>query len=126
MSIVAKIGGTSVATADQLRKVQGIVQSDANIRVVVPSAPGKAHKEDTKVTDLLYLAHELAVNRQDVMPVWSKIEQRFHDIASALKLMMGYGSQHWMRRVKKLKTVQTITMSPAVAKLFMVVLWRHY
>ena len=41
---IAKFGGTSVATAAQLRKVQAIIDADPTRRVIVPSAPGKADR----------------------------------------------------------------------------------
>jgi aspartate kinase len=50
---VAKFGGTSMANAEQIKKVCNIVLSDSKRRLVVVSAPGKRFKEDTKVTDLL-------------------------------------------------------------------------
>jgi aspartate kinase len=53
---VAKFGGTSLASAEQIRKVCRIVASDAERRIVVVSAPGKRHPSDTKVTDLLIAA----------------------------------------------------------------------
>ena len=53
MSIVCKFGGTSLACAENVRRCAEIVQSDARRRFVVASAPGKKHKTDTKVTDLL-------------------------------------------------------------------------
>lgn len=53
---VAKFGGTSLASAEQIRKVCRIVASDADRRIVVVSAPGKRHSSDTKVTDLLIAA----------------------------------------------------------------------
>ena len=62
---IAKFGGTSVATAAQLRKVQAIIDADPLRRVIVPSAPGKADAKDTKVTDLLYLCQQLAAKRPD-------------------------------------------------------------
>ncbi len=89
--VVAKFGGTSVATADQLRKVQRIVDADPARRLVVPSAPGKAHAKDTKVTDLLYLAHELAAKGQDIAPVWGQVEKRFLDIIAGLGLTLDLG-----------------------------------
>lgn len=49
---VCKFGGTSLANADQIRKVTEIILSDAKRSVVVVSAPGKRNPEDTKVTDL--------------------------------------------------------------------------
>ncbi|HPC95530.1 MAG TPA: aspartate kinase [Sedimentisphaerales bacterium] len=50
---VAKFGGTSVADAQQIRKVVEIVKADPDRRIVVVSAPGKRFSKDTKVTDLL-------------------------------------------------------------------------
>ncbi len=51
--IVAKFGGTSLADAGQVRKVIAIMRANPRRRAVVVSAPGKRHKDDTKVTDLL-------------------------------------------------------------------------
>lgn len=50
---VVKFGGSSVANAEQISKVIGIVTADADRRIVVVSAPGKRQSGDTKVTDLL-------------------------------------------------------------------------
>lgn len=50
---VCKFGGTSVASAEQIKKVANIIQSDSSRRIVVVSAPGKRTSEDIKVTDLL-------------------------------------------------------------------------
>ena len=83
---IAKFGGTSVATAPQLLKVKAIIDADPARRVIVPSAPGKAHPRDTKVTDLLYLCHELASKGQPIDPVWNQIAGRFNDIIRDLKL----------------------------------------
>ena len=57
---VAKFGGTSVADADQIRKVEAIVRADKDRRYIVPSAPGKRSATDSKITDLLYLCHQHA------------------------------------------------------------------
>ena len=51
---VLKFGGSSVADADQIRKIKAIVEADPERRYVVVSAPGKRFKADNKVTDLLY------------------------------------------------------------------------
>ncbi|MCX8039978.1 MAG: aspartate kinase [Planctomycetota bacterium] len=85
---VVKFGGTSVATAGQLRKVRAIVEADPRRRAIVVSAPGKAHPKDTKITDLLYLAHELASKDQPIDPVWRQIEERFLGIARELGLRL--------------------------------------
>ena len=52
--IVSKFGGTSVADANQFRKVKGIVESDPKRRVIVPSAPGKRNKQDPKISRMAY------------------------------------------------------------------------
>ena len=83
---IVKFGGTSLATAEQLKKVKDIIEADPSRRIIVPSAPGKAHPEDTKVTDLLYLVHELATMKQSIDSVWEKIMDRFNGIISDLDL----------------------------------------
>ncbi|MGO8672527.1 MAG: aspartate kinase [Capsulimonadaceae bacterium] len=57
--IVAKFGGSSVADASQIRKIESIVRSDPRRRFVVVSAPGKRNSSDKKITDMLYLCHTL-------------------------------------------------------------------
>lgn len=54
---VLKFGGTSMADAEQYRKVRDIVRADPARRVVVVSAAGKRFSDDNKITDLLYLCH---------------------------------------------------------------------
>ena len=85
---VAKFGGTSVATAAQLLKVKAIIDADPARRLIVPSAPGKADPRDTKVTDLLYLAQQLASQGQALGQVWEAIERRFLTIIADLKLSL--------------------------------------
>ena len=57
---VVKFGGSSLANAEQFRKVKDIIKSDADRRFVVPSAPGKRFSADTKVTDMLFACYNLA------------------------------------------------------------------
>jgi len=85
---VAKFGGTSLANAEQIRKVKSIVESDKEIRYVVPSAPGKRHEKDRKITDLLYLCH--AHVQQDVPfdEVFHLIEDRYEKIIKGLDLSL--------------------------------------
>ena len=52
---VAKFGGSSMADANQYRKVKSIISADPARQVVVVSAAGKRNKKDHKITDLLYL-----------------------------------------------------------------------
>ncbi|MEI8079019.1 MAG: aspartate kinase [bacterium] len=78
--IVSKFGGTSVADAKQFRKVKAIIDGDPRRRVVVPSAPGKRHQDDPKVTDLLYLCHEMAAAKTEFTTPFEQLRQRFLDI----------------------------------------------
>ena len=54
MRKVVKFGGSSLASAEQFKKVGSIIQADKDRQLVVPSAPGKRDSKDTKVTDMLY------------------------------------------------------------------------
>jgi len=83
---VCKFGGTSLADAQQFRKVQAIVQEDPERRYVVPSAPGKRSKDDQKITDLLYLCHELARQSIPMDDVFERIATRYRQLVTELKL----------------------------------------
>ncbi len=50
---VLKFGGTSVANAQQIRKIAQIITVQKGPMAVVVSAPGKRSSDDTKVTDAL-------------------------------------------------------------------------
>ena len=56
---VVKFGGSSLADAEQFKKVAEIIHADPSRRYVVASAPGKRCKEDVKVTDMLYRCYEM-------------------------------------------------------------------
>ena len=86
--IVCKFGGSSVANAAQVEKVVSIVRSDERRCFVVPSAPGKRSEDDTKITDLLYLCHELARQNVDFSEPFNKISTRFLDLSKALGVSM--------------------------------------
>ena len=83
---VAKFGGSSLADAAHFRKVKDIVCSDSDICYVVPSAPGKRFKEDTKVTDLLYQCHRLVERNQSHESVFQQVIERYMDIYNELGL----------------------------------------
>lgn len=85
-SKVAKFGGSSLADAEQFQKVGNIVRADPSRRFVVPSAPGKRHSKDTKVTDLLYACCEQAQKNEDFLPTLNEIKARYQDIIRGLEL----------------------------------------
>lgn len=82
---VAKFGGSSLADGAQFKKVKSIVESDESIGVVVPSAPGKRHGKDHKVTDLLYMCHQLASHGLNFDEVYTIIQDRFTGICRELE-----------------------------------------
>ena len=83
---VAKFGGSSVASAEQFKKVKEIVKMDASRKFVVVSAVGKANKEDNKITDLLYLCYAHIKYNMNCDAIFSIIEKKFCDIAKELNL----------------------------------------
>lgn len=85
MSKVVKFGGSSLADATQFKKVYDIIKSDKERRFVVPSAPGKRFKDDTKVTDLLYKAYN-ATSKSEFQATFEEIKSRYQDIIDGLKL----------------------------------------
>ena len=85
MNKVVKFGGSSLADATQFKKVANIINSDKSRRFVVPSAPGKRFKEDTKVTDLLYQAYN-AKDQDTFKKTFDLIKKRYQDIIDELKL----------------------------------------
>ncbi len=88
MKKVVKFGGSSLASAEQFRKVGEIIRSDKSRRYVVPSAPGKRYDGDTKVTDLLYQCYELAEQEKDFSEVLEQIAARYQEIIDGLELKL--------------------------------------
>ena len=76
MKKVVKFGGSSLASAEQFKKVGNIIRLDEGRRYVIPSAPGKRFDKDTKVTDMLYACYEKAENGEDFSGELSAIEAR--------------------------------------------------
>ena len=86
MSKVVKFGGSSLASAEQFKKVGDIIRADENRRFVVPSAPGKRFAKDTKVTDMLYACYELAEQDKDFAKELADIRARYQEIIDGLEL----------------------------------------
>lgn len=87
-TIVTKFGGSSLADANQFRKVKEIVLSNKNRKIVVPSAPGKRNAKDFKITDLLYLCHSHIESSISLDDVFTLISKRYKDIVSDLNLSL--------------------------------------
>ena len=83
---VLKFGGSSLADANQFRKVAEIIKGDPERRYVVASAPGKRTSADSKVTDLLYKCYELAAAEENITDVFEEIKSRYNDIIKDLEI----------------------------------------
>lgn len=79
MKIVVKFGGSSLASAEQFKKVGKIIKKDEARKYVIPSAPGKRTPDDTKVTDLLYNCYGQAILEED------ECEENFESLLAAIK-----------------------------------------
>ena len=81
-----KFGGSSLASAEQFRKVKTIIERDAARRYVVVSAPGKRFPGDDKITDLLYRCQALRAQGLSFDAAFQKIAERFIGIRDGLGL----------------------------------------
>ena len=86
MKKVVKFGGSSLASAEQFRKVGEIIHSDNGRRYVVPSAPGKRSSGDTKVTDMLYDCYQSSGDSKALDIKIAAIAARYQEIIDGLSL----------------------------------------
>ena len=86
MRKVVKFGGSSLASASQMKKVADIIHSDPSRRYVIPSAPGKRFSDDIKVTDMLYRCYDDAAAGMDITGSVKQIRDRYQEIIDGLGL----------------------------------------
>lgn len=94
MAKVVKFGGSSLADANQFRKVADIIRSDRERRYVVPSAPGTRFSGDVKVTDLLYTCYEEVCGGKNAIAAFMPIAERFDGIISDLGLTISLDEEY--------------------------------
>ncbi|MCH5205141.1 MAG: aspartate kinase, partial [Oscillospiraceae bacterium] len=94
MSKVVKFGGSSLADANQFRKVADIIHADSERCYVVPSAPGKRFPDDTKVTDMLYQCYERVLTGEDFAKAFAPIRERYNGIISDLGLSLSLEDEY--------------------------------
>ena len=95
MAKVVKFGGSSLADANQFRKVADIIRSDSERRYVVPSAPGKRFKDDIKVTDMLYACYDAITEEgKNAYNQFAPIAERFNGIISDLGLTLSLDKEY--------------------------------
>ncbi len=88
MKKVVKFGGSSLASAEQFKKVGEIIRQDPARRYVVPSAPGKRFSGDTKVTDMLYSCYGAAIKEKKFTEQLAQIQERYQEIIDGLGLSL--------------------------------------
>ncbi len=96
MSKVVKFGGSSLASAEQFKKVGKIIKDDSERRYVIPSAPGKRNSKDKKVTDMLYTVYDLTLNKgnsKKVKELLTEIKARYDEIIKGLGLKLSLDSE---------------------------------
>lgn len=93
MSKVAKFGGSSLASAEQFKKVSDIIKKDKQRRYVIPSAPGKRFSSDVKVTDMLYNCYTMAEKGNDFKEYLWSIKQRYDEIIQGLGITLSLESE---------------------------------
>ena len=91
MKKVVKFGGSSLASAEQFKKVGRIIRKEESRKYVVPSAPGKRTPDDTKVTDMLYSCYWIAIldhdeYEEEVEKQLLAIKARYDEIIQGLGL----------------------------------------
>lgn len=102
---VVKFGGSSVANAEQFKKVKNIVDSDNDRRFIVTSACGKTDQEDHKVTDLLYLCHAHIKYGVPFDTIFELIEKKYRTIKEDLHLSIDLDREIDTIRKKMVKNV---------------------
>lgn len=88
MKKVVKFGGSSLASAEQFKKVGNIIRAEESRRYVIPSAPGKRFSDDVKVTDMLYKCYGAAIKEKKFTELLKEIHERYNEIIEGLGLTL--------------------------------------
>jgi aspartate kinase len=94
MAKAVKFGGSSLADANQFRKVAEIIHADKHRRYVIPSAPGKRFGADVKVTDMLYACYDAVLNGANARAEFRPVAVRFNEIISDLGLTISLDAEY--------------------------------
>ncbi|NGP43620.1 aspartate kinase [Bacillaceae bacterium SIJ1] len=98
---VAKFGGTSVASGEQIKKVGDIIHEDHERKIIIVSAPGKRFSSDTKTTDLLIALDTQVAAKNPYTEALQSVIERFQEIAASL----GCGNEHIVAFSKELQAL---------------------
>ncbi len=87
---VCKFGGTSMASADNIKRVADIVNSDSLRKFTIVSALGKRFENDIKLTDALYKCFDEVKSNGSCKNEFAPIRERFLSLAADLGLKSDY------------------------------------
>ena len=118
-SIDAKCANLAVLQSLTLNNYSELLPLSRQIRhvAVVPSAPGKRFADDTKITDLLYLAQELGSKGVSIDSAWSKVVERFVSLVADLGIDCPLDAVLADIATQLLKAQAQITLLAAVKRL---------
>lgn len=91
--VVSKFGGTSLADADQIKRVLDIIRRDPARKIIVVSAPGKRNPLDTKVTDLLANWYECIEKRRSTANAKKLVRDRFTNIVGQFPIHLNIAEE---------------------------------
>ena len=83
---VVKFGGSSVADANQVKKVKDILYSEENRKYCIVSAAGKRNSNDEKITDLLISAFSYKNDDKKLNEVLNIVRDRYKSIIDGLSI----------------------------------------
>lgn len=83
---VCKFGGTSMANGATVSQVIKIIDSDADRRFIVVSAPGKRNVTDVKITDALYACYDEKKRNGNCSKSFEVVKKRFSDMVKSLDI----------------------------------------
>ena len=103
---VCKFGGTSMATADSIKAIKKVIDSEESRRYVVVSAPGKRFSGDAKITDMLYDCFAKKDDARAFDTVFAKIKARYDEIIKGLGADIDFADEyeHIAETIKSSKT----------------------
>lgn len=123
-AIVAKFGGTSMASASTIKQVAKIIQSDPLRKFIVVSAPGKRDDEDNKITDLLYqVAKDIHAGKYPT--AFKLVQDRFVEMADQLHLKIPIKTM-LSDTLQKMKKSQSLPYIVSRGEYFSALILAHY
>ena len=88
MLTVAKFGGSSLGDSARFLQVAELIRQDPSRQVVVVSAAGRRHRDDTKITDLLYACHGRLAAGTDCRSLFDRVRRRYLEIRDGCGLQL--------------------------------------